>query len=157
LSRIAPQCSSLRPVSASQNPDQFSSLGEPIQWCDTACYLEVTLDTWLTWLTCIDQTKKKTAQRMGVLRLLLNRRSDLSIRNGVLLYKQLIRPMVDYGCPYGVSSLASISGNGRCFNPSVFELPPLHLGTLVISKFMIYLGVPFLADHVISLRDLTEG
>jgi hypothetical protein len=27
---------------------------------------------------------------------LLNRKSDLSVTNGVLLYKQLIRPMVDY-------------------------------------------------------------
>ena len=31
--------------------------------------------------------------------LLLNRRSGLSTRNGVLLYKQLIRPMMDYSCP----------------------------------------------------------
>jgi len=30
---------------------------------------------------------------------LLNRKSDLSVRNGVLLYKQLIRPMMDYACP----------------------------------------------------------
>jgi len=29
---------------------------------------------------------------------LLNRNSDLSVRNGVLLYKQLIRPMMDYAC-----------------------------------------------------------
>jgi len=29
---------------------------------------------------------------MGVLGRLLNWRSDLSIRNGILLYKQLIRP-----------------------------------------------------------------
>jgi len=29
---------------------------------------------------------------------LLNRKSDLSVRNGVLLYKQLIRPMMDYAC-----------------------------------------------------------
>ena len=26
------------------------------------------------------------------------KRSDLSIRKGVLLYKQLIRPMMDYAC-----------------------------------------------------------
>ena len=26
-------------------------------------------------------------------------KSDLSIRNGVLLYKQLIRPTMDYACP----------------------------------------------------------
>jgi hypothetical protein len=30
---------------------------------------------------------------------LLNRKSDLSVRNGVLLYKQIIRPMTDYTCP----------------------------------------------------------
>jgi hypothetical protein len=30
---------------------------------------------------------------------LLNRKSDVSVRNGVLLYKQLVRPMMDYACP----------------------------------------------------------
>jgi len=29
----------------------------------------------------------------------LNRKSDQSIRNGVLLYKQLILPLIDYACP----------------------------------------------------------
>ena len=36
---------------------------------------------------------------MGVLGPLLNSKSDLSVRNGVLLFKQLIRPMMDYACP----------------------------------------------------------
>ena len=30
---------------------------------------------------------------------LLNRKSDLSVRNGILLYKHLILPMMDYACP----------------------------------------------------------
>jgi hypothetical protein len=30
---------------------------------------------------------------------LLKKSTDLSIRNRVMLYKQLIRPMVDYACP----------------------------------------------------------
>ena len=30
---------------------------------------------------------------------LLNRKSDLSLRNAVLLYKQLLRPLVEYLCP----------------------------------------------------------
>jgi hypothetical protein len=30
---------------------------------------------------------------------LLNRRSDLTVKSGVLLYTQLIRPMMDYACP----------------------------------------------------------
>ena len=29
---------------------------------------------------------------------LLNRKSDLSVRNGVLLFMQLIRPMMEYAC-----------------------------------------------------------
>jgi len=35
---------------------------------------------------------------MGILGPLLNSKSDLSVRNGVLLYKHLIRPMMDYAC-----------------------------------------------------------
>jgi hypothetical protein len=35
---------------------------------------------------------------MRMLSPLLNRKSDLSVRNGVLLYKQLIRPMMNYAC-----------------------------------------------------------
>jgi hypothetical protein len=36
---------------------------------------------------------------MGILGPLLNRKSYLSVMNGVLLCKQLIRPMMDYACP----------------------------------------------------------
>jgi hypothetical protein len=68
-------------------------------WVDTAHCLGVTLDKRLTWPTHIDQVRKKASQRLGVLGPLLNRRSGLSIRNGVLLFRQLIRPMMDYACP----------------------------------------------------------
>jgi hypothetical protein len=57
----------------------------------------VALDILLTLSPRIDQARKKTAQRMGVLGPLQNRRSDIFVRNGFLLYKQLIRPMMDYG------------------------------------------------------------
>jgi hypothetical protein len=36
---------------------------------------------------------------MGMLGALLNRKSYLSIRNEVLLYKQFIHPMMDYEFP----------------------------------------------------------
>ena len=35
---------------------------------------------------------------MVILGPLLNRKSGLSARKGVLLYKQIIRPMIDYAC-----------------------------------------------------------
>ena len=39
---------------------------------------------------------------------LLNRKSDLSVRNGVLIYKQLIRPLMDYACPACRSAALSL-------------------------------------------------
>ena len=80
-------------------PQPVTLFGEPIEWVDTTNYLGVTLDTRLTWSPHIDQVRKRTAQRMGTLGPLLNRKSDLFVRNGVLLYKQLIRPLIDYACP----------------------------------------------------------
>jgi hypothetical protein len=47
----------------------------------------------------IDQVRKRAAQSMGMLGPLLNRKSDLSIRNGVLVFQQLNRPMMDYAFP----------------------------------------------------------
>ena len=82
-----------------QNPRPVLLLGEPIVQVDTARYLGVTLGKRLTWSSHIAQVRKKTSQKLGVLRSLLNRRSGLSIRNGVLLYRQLIRLMMDYACP----------------------------------------------------------
>jgi hypothetical protein len=46
----------------------------------------------------MDQVKKMEAQRMGMLGPLLNKKTDLSITNGVLLHKQFERPVTDYAC-----------------------------------------------------------
>jgi hypothetical protein len=80
-------------------PRPVIHFGEPIKWVDTIRYLGVTLDKRLTWSRHIKQVRKWTAQRMGLLGPLLNRKSDLSVRNGVPLYKQLVRPLMDYACP----------------------------------------------------------
>jgi len=48
--------------------------GEPIQWVETARYLGVTLDKRLTWSPHIVQVRKETAQRVGMLGPLLNRK-----------------------------------------------------------------------------------
>ena len=62
-------------------------------------YQGVTLDRILTWHSHIDQVRRKASQRLGVLSPLLNKRSGLSIRNGLILYRQLICPIMDYACP----------------------------------------------------------
>jgi hypothetical protein len=64
---------------------------------------------------------------MGLLGVLLYRKSDHSIRNGSLLYKQLFRAMMDYVCPALGPLPAPTSQSCRCCNTSVFflRLPPL--------------------------------
>jgi len=85
----------------------------------------VTLDTRLTWSPHIDQIRKRAAHRMGILGPLLNRKSELSFRNRVLLYKQLIRPVirVPLADPLPVPMLQGC----RCYRQSVFAsllVPP---------------------------------
>jgi hypothetical protein len=120
-----------------QKPRAVQFLGESIQWIETARYLGVTVHTQLTCSAHVNQVRKKAAQRLGVLGPLLNRRKGLSVRNGVLLYKQLMRLMMDYACPIWRSAARSHVRKlqvlqSRCF---VFELRLTHLGALVTGKF----------------------
>jgi len=135
-------------------PRPVTLFGEPIEWVDTTRYLGVILDRLLTWSPHIDQVRKRTAQRMGMLVPDLNRKSDLSIRNGVLLYKQLIRPMMDYACPAWRSAT-------RCHvrRLQVLQSKCLRLATgapWYVSNRQMHedLGVPLFADHI---RALTES
>ena len=66
---------------------------------------------------------------------LLNSKSDFSVRNGVLLYQQLIRPMMDYACPAWRSAARTHVRMCRCYNLSVSALLRVPLGTLVTGRF----------------------
>jgi hypothetical protein len=136
-----------------QKPRAVQFLGKPIQWVETARYLGVTLDTRLTWSAHVNQIEKKAFQRLGVLGPLLNRRSGLSVRNGVLLYKQLIRPMIDSACPIWRSAARS-----HIRNLQVLQSKCLRIATNApwcVNNRQIHedLGIPFFADHI---RALTE-
>jgi hypothetical protein len=140
-----------------QTSRPFALFGEPIVWADTASYLGVTLDKRLTWSIHIDQVRKKASQRLGVLGPLLNRRSGLSIRNGVLLFRHLIRTMMDYACPVWRSA-------ARCHvrKLQVLQSKCLHIATgapWYIGNRQIHedLGVPFFADHIRALGVSTRS
>jgi len=114
----------------------------------------VTLDKSLTWPPHFDQVRKKTAQRMGMLGPLLNSKSDLFIRNGVLLYKQLIRPMMDYACPAWKSAARSHDRGLQVLQSKCVRIDtgaPWYVSNRQIPEDV---GVPFFADHI---RDLTES
>jgi len=99
----------------------------------------VTPDTRLIWSPHIDQVRKRAAQS--------------SVRNGVLLYKQLIRPLMDYACPSWRSAARS-----HVRRPQVLQSECLHLATgapWYVSNKQIHedLGVPLFADHIRALTD----
>jgi hypothetical protein len=114
---------------------QVHFFGQPMQWVDTARYLGVNLNSRLTWGSHIVQVRKKASKRLGVLGCLPNRRSGLSIRNGVLLYKQLIRPMMNYACPIWRCAARSYVEQLMLSSPIVFALLLVHRGTLVAGRF----------------------
>jgi hypothetical protein len=135
-------------------PRPVQLLGEPIRWVDTASYLGVILDTRMTWSPHIVQVKKKTAQRLGLLSSLLHRRSGLSIRNGVLLYKQLIRPMMEYACPIWRSAACTHLRKLQVIQSKCLRIAtgaPWYMSNVQIHE---HLGVPFFAEHI---RTLTES
>jgi hypothetical protein len=132
-------------------PRPVTLFGKPIQWVETKCYRGVALDKRLTWLPHIDQVRKKIAQRMRMLGPLLNRKSDLSVRKEVLLYKQLICPKMDYACPASRSAACT-----HIWRLQVLKSRCLHLATgapWYVSNRKIHedLGVPLFADHIRAL------
>jgi 4-amino-4-deoxy-L-arabinose transferase-like glycosyltransferase len=82
---------------------------------------------------------------------LLNRNSDLSFRNGVLLYKQLIHPMMDYACLVWRSAARS-----HFRRLQVLQSNCLRIATVApwyVSGRQIHedLGFPLYADHIRAL------
>ena len=139
-------------------PRAIRLFGEPIQWVDETRYRGVTLDKRLTWSKHIDQVRKKAAQRLGKVGPLLNRRSGLSIRNGVLLYKQLIRPMMDYACPVWRSTARSHIRKLQVLQSKCLRIAtnaPWYIGT-VTGKFTMTWESP-ISQTISDLRGSTRS
>jgi hypothetical protein len=142
-------------VGRSDEPRAAQLFGELIQWVNEARYLGVNFDKRLSLSKHIDQVRKKVAQGLGTLGSLLNRSSGLSTRNGVLLSKQLIRPMMDYACPVWRSAARSHVKKlqvlqSKCLRISTKE--PWYVGNRQIDDD---LEVPYFSDHIGYLRDST--
>jgi hypothetical protein len=125
--------------------------GEPIQWVDTTPYLGTTLNKPLAWSPQIDQVRKRTARRMSLLGPLLNRRFELSIRNGVLLYQQLIRPMTDYACPTWRSAARTHVRRLKVLQSKCLRIVTGVPWCLSNRQIQEDLGIPQFADHITAL------
>jgi hypothetical protein len=103
---------------------------------------------------CATPGKEESLPEAGVLGSLLNRRSGLSIRNGVLLYRQLIRPMMDYACPVWRSAARCHIRKLQVLQSKCLRIAagaPWYISSRQINED---LRVSFFADHI---RALTES
>jgi hypothetical protein len=82
-----------------------------------------------------------------------NKRSGLSLRNGVLLYKQLIRPMMDYACLIWMCA-------GRSYVEQLQDLQSKCLRNATGARWYISsrqiledLGMPFFEKHTRALSE----
>jgi hypothetical protein len=92
--------------------------------------------------------EKETGTETGNVGTSPKQESGLSIRNGVLLYKQLICPMVDYACPIWRSAVHTHVRKLQVLQSKCLDIPtnaPWYNGNRQIHK---YLEVPFFADHI---------
>jgi hypothetical protein len=133
-----------------KNPRAVQFLGQAIEWVETVRYLGVILDTQLTWSAHFNHLGKKAAQRLGVLGPFLNRRSGLSVRNGVLLsaahpsYDGLRMSELEVRCTQKLQVLQS-----KCLR--ITTNAPWYGSNRQIHED---LGIPFFADHI---RAMTES
>jgi hypothetical protein len=89
-----------------------------------------------------------------VLGCLLKRRSGLSIRNGVLLYKQLIRPTMEYACPIWRCAAHSYVKQLQALQSKCLRVATGAPWYIRSRKIHEDLGVPSFEEHT---RALTES
>jgi hypothetical protein len=82
---------------------------------------------------------------------LRNGKSGLSVRNGVLLYKKLIRPMMDFACPAWSSAAHTHVGRVHVLQSKFLRL--VTCAPWYVSNRQIHedLGVLLFADHIRAL------
>jgi hypothetical protein len=91
---------------------------------------------------------------MGMLSSFLNRKSDLSARNGFLLYKQLIRPMMDYASPAWRSAARAHIRRLQVLQYKCLLLAPGAPCYVISRQIHEDLGVPLFSDHIRSLTEV---
>jgi len=82
-----------------QTPQPVKFDNEPIGWKSSVKYLGVILDKKLNWWPHISAKLQQAYQRLGVLYPILNRKSTISKKCSLIIYKQVLRPLILYASP----------------------------------------------------------
>ncbi|GFV06858.1 RNA-directed DNA polymerase from mobile element jockey [Trichonephila clavipes] len=80
-------------------PFQLTLFDDNIQWVSVVRYLGLPMDSRLTYKKHIDYLSDKFWGRIHLAISLIGRNSPLSLENKVILYKQVLRPIITYASP----------------------------------------------------------
>lgn len=116
-------------------PSRIVMNGEAIPWARSVKYLGLHLDSRLNWKRQLENIRQKGLSAISALAPIFRRRSGLSSKNKLLLYKTMIRPLLTYGAPVW-SSLSNSSYRkigviqNKCLRISVNAHPRISLNQL---------------------------
>lgn len=89
-----------RKRSHNNHPSQkLKFFNDPLPWQTSAKYLGVILDETLSYKQHVETLLDKHNKRIHTTYALINRNSQLSLKNKMLIYKTIIRPLLTYACP----------------------------------------------------------
>ncbi|GFW65439.1 RNA-directed DNA polymerase from mobile element jockey [Trichonephila clavipes] len=121
--RMIPQ--SFRKVSRRRNggvidpPFQLTLFDDNIQWVSVVKYLGLHIDSRLTFKKHIDYLSEKFWRRISLAISLIGRRSPPSLENKVILYKQILRPVINYRSPVWEAAAATHMKKIQCVSAEV--------------------------------------
>ncbi|GBN30816.1 putative RNA-directed DNA polymerase from transposon X-element [Araneus ventricosus] len=81
------------------NPGNLELFDEPIEWVTEVKYLGLIIDNKLTFRQHISYLKEKFWAKIYLCFPLIGRRSSLSLENKLILFKQVLRPILTYAAP----------------------------------------------------------
>jgi hypothetical protein len=130
--------------------------GRPIPQSDKPKYLGLHLDRRLTWRTHIHAKRKQLEPSFKRMYWIIGRHSQMSIKNKLLLYKTLLRPIWTYGIPlWGMASQSNIAILQRFQNKVLRTIvnAPWYIPNRVLHPGLLILTVREVTKHGTAHKD----
>ncbi|KAL4085157.1 hypothetical protein QTP88_027450 [Uroleucon formosanum] len=131
-----------------RTPSSLNFNNAPIPWKPTVKYLGVTLDKRLTWWPHLSSKIQQAYQRLSRLFPILNRKSTLEKKCSLLIYKQILRPLITYACPIWGNCAPTHLKKLQIFQNKILRIitnAPWFVRNQSIHKD---LKIPILQDHI---------
>ncbi|CAI6374212.1 unnamed protein product [Macrosiphum euphorbiae] len=137
-----------------QTPQPVKFDNESIDWKPSVKYLGVILDKKLNWRPHISAKLQQAYQRLGVLFPIINRKSTISKKCSLIIYKQVLRPLILYACPIWGSCANSHLNKIQIYQNKILRIitdAPWFVRNKAIHKD---LNIPTINEHINHLSNI---